>query len=276
MKATLGDVLDKVEEFDRLKDLIRHSRSIPRDGRVSEERIEREAQKFPKWQSGVQKLDDDYGGFYGLSIIGGGTGAGKSMLALGSSLLAAEAGWCVVYFDGENGARIVRDRFVRWYGEHEASAAMQRLAGYWHRFSVLPGASIDDFIARILHAYDYRHCGVLAVIDSLNTLSEFNAQTAQESFDALRAMTFWLDSLVRQSHGRFSCLALSELNGTGALKGRKQEYIANLVLRMEADADTEDVVRLTITKSRDERAGDLGLHLRDWRTGRFTPPRMAS
>ena len=268
----IEDITADVDRYAKTKRLIQQSPRLGRSERVIDEDFEKRVQKFPRWPSGVRKLDDDYGGFYGVSVVGGRTGAGKSMLALGSSLLAAESGRCVVYFDAENPTSVVQDRFARWYGETEASAAYERIAGYWHRFPVLPGATLEDLVEKILQVYALHHEGVLVVLDSLNTIAEFNARTSAESFDSMRELLFWLDGMVRLSGGTISALALSELNATGELKGRKSEYIASFVLRMETDEATPDVVRLAVTKSRDGRAGDLGLHLRKWQTGRFVPP----
>jgi predicted ATP-dependent serine protease len=267
-------IVANVQRFERNRALIERSVRRVRTGRVLVEDFEKQAPGYARWQSGVRKLDDDYGGFYGLTVVGGPTGAGKSMLALGSSLLAAESAMCVVYFDAENPTRVVQDRFARWYGESEASAALERIAGYWHRFPVLPGATLEDLVVKIQSVHALRHRGLLIVVDSLNTLAEFDAKTSADSFDSMRDLLFWLDELVRFTDGDVSSLVVSELNAGGELKGRKSAYIASLVLRMEADDVTPDVVRLAITKSRDGRAGDLGLHLRKWQTGRFVAPEV--
>ena len=201
-------------------------------------------------------------------MIGGNEATGKSLLALGSSLLAAETGWCVCYFDAENGQRIMRDRYDRWYGETLASEARQRLQGYWHRFRVRPGATTANLLEQILHAYTLRHHGLLIVLDSHSTIAEFGAESSQDSLDLSRRMLFWLDSLVQGTHGYVSALSLSELNAGGELKGLKAKYTASVAVRLEKE-DDDALVRIKITKSRDGRSGDAGLHTREWRTGRF-------
>lgn len=273
MNENADRIVANVRKFERTRALIETSARLVRSERVLTEAFDKAAPEYARWPSGVRRVDDEFGGFYGLTVVGGPTGAGKSMLGLGSSLLAAEQGMCVVVFDGENPTSIVQKRFARWYGEHEAGAAYDRIAGYWNRFPVLPGANLEDLIAKILSVYALHHHGLLIVLDSVNTLAEFDARTSSDSLDALRNLLFWLDALVRLSDGAVSALALSELNAAGGLKGLKAAYIASLVLRLSVEDDaTSDVVRLAITKSRDGRAGDLGLHVREWQTGRFKPP----
>ena len=153
---------------------------------------------------------------------------------------------------------------------------MERLAGYWHRIEIYPGAQLSDMVIEALRCFELRHHGLLIVLDSLNTLAEFDARTSQESFDSMRRLLFWLDAIVRKSHGWIRVLALSELNADGELKGRKSGHTAQMVLRMEAEQNDNEVIRLIIAKSRAGKSGDLGLHHRKWQTGRFDAPEFAS
>lgn len=274
--SAIDQIRNEARKYLATRQLIESSTKLVRGERTVRTGIDETAQKFPRWQSGVRKLDEDFGGFYGVTLVGATPGIGKSTLALGSSLLAAESGLCVVYFDAENDLELVSTRMARWYGEHEISGAVERLAGYWHRVEVYPGAELDELIFEVLRCFEPRHKGLLIVLDSLNTLAEYDARTAQDTFDAMRRLLFWLDGMVRRSHGFISALALSELNAVGELKGRKSGHTAQLVVRLEAEDDDDEVVRIKITKSRAGRAGDLGLFRRDWRTGRFDPPSLAS
>lgn len=274
--AAVAKIREEARRFVALRRLLESSTALLHGERTARTAIDATAPRYPRWQSGVRKLDEDYGGFYGLTLLASTPGVGKSTLALGSSLLAAESGLCVVYLDGENDQELVHARTTRFYGESEVGAAMERLAGYWHRIEVYPGASLDELIVQILACYELRHEGLLIVLDSLNTLAEFDARTSQESFDSMRRILFWLDSIVRRSHGTIRALALSELNAQGEVKGRKSGHTAQLVLRLEAEGGDDEVVRLTIAKSRAGRSGNLGLFRRDWRTGRFEVPRLAS
>jgi predicted ATP-dependent serine protease len=272
----LAEIRREQAEFQRLRSVIQGSLSSERIARTKRTALGEVAPEYPRWQSGVPRLDEEFGGgFYGVTALGGIGGAGKSTLALGSSLLAAEAGWCVVYFDGENDLGLTNARIARWYGERELGGALARLAGYWHRIEVYAGTQLEELRDHVLALYEPRHSGVLIVLDSLNTLAEFDAKTAQESFDSMRRVLFWADRMARESSGRVASMLLSELNAAGELKGRKQQSTAQFVLAVEAQ-DEPDVVRLRVTKNRAGRSGDAGLHLRDWRTGRFTPPKATA
>ena len=272
-EEAIAQIRAESRRYLEMRQLVETSTRLMRGERTVRTAIDQKATRFPRWPSGVRKLDDDYGGFYGVTLIGAPPGIGKSTLALGSSLLAAEAGTCVIYFDAENDLELVSTRMARWYGEREIQGATERLAGYWNRIEVYPGAELDELIFEGLRCFEPRHTGLLFVLDSLNTLAEFDARTSQDTFDAMRRLLFWLDGMVRRSNGFISALALSELNAGGELKGRKSGHTAQLVLRMDAEDGDDEVVRLKITKSRAGRGGDLGLFKRDWRTGRFTPPR---
>lgn len=267
----MSEILDLQRHYDEMREVIISSTQMVGTDRVHEKSVAGQSAKYPRWPSGIRKLDTEFGGFYGMTVVGGSEGAGKSIMALGSSLCAAELGWGVCYFDAENGERIVQDRFRRWYGETNASEAIKRISGYWHRFAVLPGATFKHLVEQVLAVFTLKHKGLLIVLDSISTIAEMAASNAMNGYQELLKLLFWLDALVRRSNGFISVLALSELNADGTLKYRKAAYTANMAIRMKAE-DDQDLISIKITKSRDAKAGNVGFFTRDWTTSSFKEP----
>lgn len=228
--------------------------------------------EYPAWPSGVPALDDTRGGLCGLTVVGGRPGAGKSTLALGSALEAAEQNIAVSYFDAENSPALVQKRIRRWYGEHNWTRFAEQVHGssfWWH--PVNPGNTFDQITAASRRALTSTHRGLLLVFDSMNSICDRIGNPKTDEFTALRWLFQWADSLVRGSDGFIRILALSELTRAGGVRGHRAEYAASMVLAVEPDEDIPERVHLGLTKNRDGAAGSLGWFERDWRTSRFRP-----
>lgn len=228
--------------------------------------------EYPKWPSGVDKLDSTRGGLCGLSIVGGRPGAGKSTFALGSAIRAAEENIATVYFDAENSPAIVQKRLRRWYGEHNWQRFAESIHGssFWW-VPINPGNTFNQITSYASNALTTTHRGMLLVFDSMNSICDRISKAGANEFEALRWLFQWADHMVRGSNGYIRVLALSELNRQGGVRGHRAEYAASMVLAVDPDDDIPERVNLRLLKNRDGAAGDLGWFERDWRTSTFRP-----
>ncbi len=228
--------------------------------------------EYPRWPSGIAVFDEKYGGFQGLTVLGGEWGAGKSGAALASSLEAAHQDICTIVVDAENGAGLVQKRVRRWYG-HNFAQEFPRIAGtswFWTRAHF--GHRLSDVVDLILQRYMTGHTGILVVLDSLNTISDLMSKPQANEFQNLRFLVAWMDWLVQESHGFIRFIACSELNAAGGIKGRNPAYRASVGLTIRKKPNgAADECELDLIKHRDGAAGKLGTFTRDWQTSRFFP-----
>jgi hypothetical protein len=216
-----------------------------------------------RWTSTVVEVDDGMGGgFYGLSVVSGKAGGGKSILTLASAIEAAEAGWHVVFFNTELDKRQFANRVWR-HGISKAASTR------FHPYDVGPMTPLED-LAEWLCAHVTKDTErILGVIDSSTTFARLAGLHKENgTLSELSRMVMWCSMLRRKTEGRISFLLVSELNSGGEEYGREIQHLADLVLRV-TKTEEQDVVELECIKGREGGESNYGLFTRDWRRGRL-------
>jgi len=224
----------------------------------------------PRWPSTLEEVDRVAGGFYGVTVIAGETGVGKSSLAFSSAIEAARAGWTVAYCNSELDAGTVRyylKRRLPW--KAHLNDVLRRL----RIVNVGPGVTLPQVSHEIFAALDWDYRSperLLIVLDSVNTIAELaqGGEGVETYFSELRRWLLWAMECRRKSGGLISVIAVSETNAKGETKGRKADYVADMVLHMHR-GDTDGYVKVAVVKGRYSGRQDLGAMFFDWRTGEF-------
>ena len=219
------------------------------------------------WPSGVASVDSKAGGFYGSTLIGGRQKIGKSMIALRSSLLAAQAGWTVAYFDGENEPAELAQRAWNAFGSDRNHDLWQLVQ--FHRESTME--SLADEAAKLCEPEDSKF---LVVIDSLNRLAKHMTRNDKRYmkgsgyFRALEDICQWAQSATMLSEGRIGVMMTAEQNRAGLIVGMDPEYTCQCILyirpsKVEGNVDLDLISRRTA-------GGNLGEHVRRFDKCQFT------
>lgn len=230
--------------------------------------LDRDEGRAPRWPSSLPDLDQQAGGFYGVTVLAGETGCGKSTWACASAFEAALAGWYVIYLNAELDDGTLRWFIRRYFGplEDEKKAALAAI-----RFvHIRPGIALSNFAKRAALSVPTWAERMLIVADSINTICEMGqGEEGQETyFQELRRWLLWAMESRRLSNGRISHLVVSELNAKGETKGRKADYVADMVLRVQR-GESDGYVKVKVTKGRYSGTHDFGGLLLDHRTGRL-------
>lgn len=211
------------------------------------------------WPSGVTSIDKRAGGFYGSTLIGGRQKIGKSMMALRSSLLAAEEGWSVAYFDGENDPDELARRAWNGFGP-ELNMDLWQLMQFSRPVTL---ERIADEAAKTCEAEDSKF---LVVIDSLNRLAKHMTRNDKRYskgngyFRALEDICQWAQSCAMLSGGHIGVMMTAEQNRAGLIVGMDPEYTCQCIVYIRP-SKVEGNVELDLI-SRRTRGGDLGEHVR--------------
>jgi predicted ATP-dependent serine protease len=224
----------------------------------------------PRWPSTLADVDRIAGGFYGVTVIAGETGVGKSSLAFASALEAALGGWTVVYCNAELDAGTVRSYIKRWLPQKALrDAALLNL----RVVNVGPGVTLPLLAQRMEGALDWSykpHERLLVVLDSVNTIAELaqGGEGVETYFAELRRWLLWVMDARRRSSGVVSALVISETNAKGETKGRKADYVADMVVNLRR-GDMDGYVKAAVVKGRYSGRQDLGALYFDHNTGQF-------
>lgn len=229
------------------------------------------APRTPRWPSSIAEIDADelMAGFYGLVMLTGSWGQGKSMVALGSAIEAARAGWRVLYYDSENEGREIGDRICRYTGQHEREWMASLSPLYTHR-KFRRGMTLrhlaEEVALRIECTTAQR---LLLVIDSVNKLAEYTARETRglDYFGALADIYLWAMAVRDLSCGRIGIILLNEANREGNAKGGR-DFDSDMSVKLSATHE-RGVVEIDVIKSRQGGAGPLGRYTRNWRRCRF-------
>jgi KaiC/GvpD/RAD55 family RecA-like ATPase len=217
-----------------------------------------------RWTSSVRELDDGMsGGFYGMTVVSGKAGGGKSILALASAIEAAEAGWTVMYFNTELDDRQMNNRLRRHGISNEA----------FDRFAVMRvgfGVMVEDMAEWLCSRLDDETKAVLVVVDSSTTFARLAGVRHEDkgTLTELARLVMWTATLRQRTQGVISFMLVSELNSQGVEYGREIQHLADVVLRVEK-TDEADTVELNCIKGREGGEKDYGQFFRDWRRGRL-------
>lgn len=265
-KRRRNEVIEAAMEYPgyKLADILEHTLGLAGDGLELGELKGDPGPQTIRWPSGIPKVNDACGGFYGVSTILGGTGVGKSIVAVASAVEAACAGIRVVYFNAE----IPRKPFMARVGRrvNGSQDRMDRVLDNFTHYIAGPGLTLEQMQLAALEVIKPHDARLLIVVDSINTVAEFLEGPGY--FEALRQLGFWGMESRKQSEGRIGWLFVSERNQRGDVKGSKLAYLSDLILSVEA-GQAPDYVKLIVTKGREGGGGDLGSFLREWKTGEF-------
>ncbi|MFQ5472257.1 MAG: hypothetical protein ACE5FA_05150 [Dehalococcoidia bacterium] len=214
----------------------------------------------PRVGTPIRMLNDSLlGGMYGVFVVGGTAGVGKSAFALLTAVDAAHRGMQVIYLAGEMSktqimARskwLCSKRFYDWEGVHEnlhvvivpGSYPVQHILA-WPQ-SIAPGCE-----------------RMLIVWDSFNAITE--AVAASEQIGYFRAADILRSLIVSSrmgSEGAIASLVISELNQDGSTKGRNWEYKSDGIVYFKQEYEYDDGrFSVKLVKSRERSTGryDLG------------------
>ncbi len=197
-----------------------------------------------RWGSGIEALDVVTGGFYGNTILGGEAGVAKSILALGSSLLAAKAGFRVIYANCE----LMDGEIMRRVGGF-LQAADDPCLSRWEFHNFYEECTFQGFandVSEYVHFDDER---VLVVVDSLNSF--IRKQGGRDYFHHVDELVGWTETCVRKSAGKLCFLLISELNKGGGIKGETGEYVCALSVRMKHADKNPDAIDISTEKGRE-------------------------
>ena len=228
----------------------------------------------PKWPSGISAVQNLAGGFCGPCVVAGPQKLGKSLIALRSSIEAAEAGWRVFYFLGEGDNRMLSQRtanclrspFYEW-----PDWMTIRWTPRWIRPGFELGA-LRDYVYQTLDVEDER---VLIVVDSINRMAKRIARTATSSskyFRVLEELNDFAADLGQMTDGHVATMYVSETNRRGEALGMDIEYAAQSTLYVQP-GERSDEVMLRL-QCRHDPGGDLGVHYRRYSRCAFEPERL--
>lgn len=227
-------------------------------------------EKSPRWPSRLPAVQGYSGGFYGFSAIGGPKKAGKTTVAMGSALAAAEAGWSVFYFAGENTDQNLEELVHAYLGSFRAFEHPDWL----HERFVLKRfgrrATLEQLVASVADRIWADTERVLIVLDSLNTLARASATRSSPYLDQLGDICAFARTATEESAGRIGVLAISEENQRGGFAGQSIEYAAACLLAVQPRKKDPEKLALQLT-SRESPGGFCGIHMRDRDECRLKP-----
>lgn len=234
--------------------------------------------RLPRYLSRIDRIDlNEAGGLYGVSLVAGQAGVGKSEMALGVGVEAAirsteipTRNWRVIYINGELTRNELAGRFNSVaLGHPEAYRAVD----YIHVMHADPAhshpADAQHFIEGKIAIEDTK---LLIILDSINTLAKLGTRGSEGGyFSRMDEWLLWAKESARITEGKIAFLIVCEMNKGGGVRGSAQaEYWSNISLRLK-NGHGEHEVAIECTKGRQGGRGDLGRYILDWRRGLFSP-----
>lgn len=230
----------------------------------------------PAWPSTLDYIQENIGGWRGLTSFSGVKGSGKTMLAIACAIEAAASGeWQVVYFLAEDDVNGLQERIDNYEAAH---AHAINAAGWLHFVGVPMGVTqnriFEDVTACIDTTVDRP---LLVCFDSINTIASL---THRSYLLALHDLGLWAMMSRRISRGAVSFQLVAETNQRGEIKGANLAFWSDVLLKMkkvqksinEGDdlTDQRGIVSLTLDKARRwPGEGPMGRFVRDFRRLRF-------
>lgn len=210
--------------------------------------LERPAE--PRWPTGLGWVDR-MPNFRGVVIVAGLPSSAKSVLALGSGIDAARAGWDVLYLSAEMAERPFAGRLMARCGAVVPET--------FHFIDVTYGASVEGLLEWIEARVSERP--TLVIFDSV---SSFCDQAEKQDVDdphgmgLLKRLVMWSINVRRATDGQVSFMLLAEASKEGRARGRFADHKADLALLMESSKSEPSVKMISITKAWEYATGDLG------------------
>ncbi len=281
-----GDNEDDVAEFERLLEELRelrphlpsskmknilhssHDENFP----VIEAQSVDSADAFggnaaPKWPTPIESLDAITGGCYGMTVFAGEPKVGKSLLAIGSAIEAARAGWRVLYVNAEMSPVEIAQRIAAYVDNVWDDKLVEQMMILNANVGITLDLALRDFIEQIGNE-DTR---LLIIIDSINRVVDMG-MTSSEVDGYWAGMRKWSNFAMqarRHSEGIVSFLFISELNRRQEVKGQSLEYMADLVVRLSNDREQRERAYIDVMLSRSTPTGNVGSFVRDFNRSRF-------
>ena len=223
----------------------------------------------PAWPSTLRYIEQNCGGWHGVTSFAAQKGARKTTLATSCAIEAAASGnWQVVYFLAEDDAHGLQDRLYN-YGQHHPGS--RDAVGSLHFFTVPMGVSRESLMMDITSAIDTSiDKPVLVVLDSINTIASLSHGNY---LGKLHDLGLWAMMARRISRGAASFMLVSETNQRGQIKGANLGFWSDQVLEMKKAKDSQGIVELKLAKARRWGGeGPMGKYLRHYAAGRFYEP----
>jgi predicted ATP-dependent serine protease len=217
----------------------------------------------PPWASTIHELDQQCGGFYGMSVLAGDTGTQKTTTALATCLRAATDGWRVLYLGAELDSTEISNLMDELISAHPAWADGSDLL---HALDVNGRCGPVEIIQLANEIAEIEDPHLLICIDSLNTVAQWSGPDFWRVYTDL---SLWAMRARKLAEGVVSFLLVSELNQQGVTKGRNMEYWADLVLRIRRDDANPNQFALDTRKARRGGMGHLGNFHYDWNGKRW-------
>ena len=251
------------------RSVLRSSLSVEEPLRIVTPDQARAMPELPTWPVGLKGAAPNLPNFRGAVVISGSPSAGKSYLAIASSLCAAVwGGWDVLYVAAEQGERQIHERASR-YLTHDPPPN-------WRMVFADFGADLGPLIELVSEHMTERK--TLIVFDSIssfvdNASAEVNAADPH-GLGALKRLVMWAVNVKRKTFGQVSFLILSELNAQGVSKGRTIDHKADLSIAItsgdESKGEDPACKTIRIVKGWEYPVGLVGHYDLDWRTASLT------
>ena len=164
----------------------------------------------------------------GVTILTGGPSAGKTVLAVASSVESALAGWNVVYLVCEMPEGEFRER-VHTYCQGDPPPS-------WQFKMISMGVTLEALVDVLCEAANGKP--MLVVFDSVSSFTDQAENTSDRDlhgYALARRTLFWAVNARRQSQGQIGFLLLSERNAKNETKFRIADYKADLAVTLDSD-----------------------------------------
>lgn len=229
------------------------------------EDIESHTTQPPRYPTPILPLQAATGGHYGVTVVGGDEGVGKSSVCAGTAILSALDGWRVFYVNAE----LDRERlgfYARRLRLHRRlpKEVLDRVS--FLNFGM--GSTLDDVLRNASVRIEPHDRRVLFILDSINTILDKEPDHRMHYFDRLRRWAMWAMEARRISEGGLSFLITSELNQRKETSGVKLKYLADMVVVVKKTS-TKNYCDVEVTKGRYSGPEKFGALQLNYRTGEF-------
>jgi KaiC/GvpD/RAD55 family RecA-like ATPase len=237
----------------------RHAIRYPGAGRsaISEAGFSLDVDPTCRWPFGMPDIDEVLGGGYGMVVVAGHKGVGKSTIMLNAALNAIESHeWYVTYFDAENAGNVWNRRVLHWFGL-DANEIQRRLAQGFQRYWVDAGVTLEEIIEWTCASVQPNTRRMLVIFDSVNTiLAKMTMGHRTDYFSEYDRLLLWAQDVRVKTRGRVSFLMASEMNTRDEAQGRKIEFLTDVELAV-ASSKTPNRMRVNVVKTRETKRPDL-------------------